>query len=84
LSASAISSSRARGGCPFQSANLCSIHDLKPLACRVYFCDRTTDAWMTDTAERFHDRVRALHDRHNIPYLYAEWRDLLEMLIAAE
>jgi Fe-S-cluster containining protein len=66
-----------RGGCPFQVRNLCGVHAIKPLGCRVYFCDRSSQQWQQTLAERLHRRVRELHDRHGIPYRYAEWRSLL-------
>src|SRR5262249_20557183 len=44
--------SRARGGCPYQVASLCSVHAVKPLACRVYFCDQTAQQWQQDLLER--------------------------------
>jgi len=72
----------ARGGCPFQSANLCGVHAVKPLACRVYFCDRSAQEWQRDLSERMHERVRALHAEHAVEYRYAEWRTLLSMFVA--
>lgn len=80
LSLAQIGSARARGGCPFQAGNLCGVHPIKPVACRVYFCDRTAQAWQHDLAERLHERVRHLHERFQIDYRYAEWRELLEIL----
>jgi len=82
LSLTQVSAARARGGCPFQEANLCGVHTIKPVACRVYFCDKSAQAWQHDLGERMHERVRALHDRFGVPYLYAEWRGLLDMLCA--
>ncbi len=79
----AIAAARAAGGCPFQQGNLCSVHDLKPLACRVYFCDRSAQEWQQDLMERLMGELRALHDRHDIDYCYLEWRDALDALAAA-
>lgn len=76
-----VDAAAARAGCPFQSANLCSVHAIKPLACRVYFCDRGAQDWQRALAERLHAEVRALHDRHGIEYRYAEWGELLAMLL---
>lgn len=76
-----ISQARARGGCPFQVANLCGVHTIKPLACRVYFCDRSAQQWQQELSERLHASVKALHESENIEYRYAEWRELLEMLV---
>ncbi len=79
-----IAAARARGGCPFQQANLCGVHLIKPVACRVYFCDKSAQDWQNDLAEQMHERVRGLHTSHGVPYLYAEWRGLLELVIGAE
>lgn len=81
LSLPQIAGARARGGCPFQELHLCGVHAIKPVACRVYFCDRTAQEWQMELAERLHERVRGLHEAHGIPYLYAEWRGLLEMVV---
>lgn len=72
-----------RGGCPFQVQNLCGVHTVKPLACRVYFCDRTAKDWQLALSEEMHERVRALHEAHEVEYRYAEWRSLLAMLLDA-
>lgn len=78
-----IDQARAQGGCPFQQGNLCSVHEIKPLGCRVYFCDRSAQHWQQDLSERMLARIRAIHDRFAIPYRYAEWRAQLEELIRA-
>jgi Fe-S-cluster containining protein len=77
-----IDAARARGGCPFQEQNLCGIHTIKPLGCRVYFCDRTAQSWQHDLSERLLADIRALHEANAIEYRYAEWRAMLEMFIA--
>lgn len=79
----AIADARARGGCPFQIANLCGIHTIKPLGCRVYFCDRTAQQWQQDLCEGALAKIRELHERRAIPYVYAEWRSVLEALTGA-
>lgn len=81
LSLPQVASARAVGGCPFQSANLCTIHATKPLACRVYFCDRAAQEWQQQLSERTLGGLRALHATHAVPYRYAEWRALLESII---
>ncbi len=65
--------------CLFQRANLCSVHTIKPLACRLYFCDRTAQSWQNETLEILIADLRALHDEESIPYHYAEWRAMLAM-----
>lgn len=83
LSLSQLHDARQGGGCPFQHANLCSVHDIKPVACRVYFCDRSAQSWQQELSERLHQRVKDLHTDHGVPYQYAEWRTLLDLLLHA-
>lgn len=71
------------GGCPFQLLNLCGVHTSKPLGCRLYFCDRASQDWQHELYERLILELRALHDRHQVPYVYAEWRGLLGDLLDA-
>jgi len=71
------------GGCPFQVANLCEIHALKPLGCRVYFCDRSAQQWQQELSELMLARIRALHERFKLPYAYGEWRELLAIVLEA-
>lgn len=75
-----VERARAVGGCPFQEGNLCGVHGVRPLGCRVYFCDRSAQQWQYDLTERGMARMRELHDRHGIVYAYAEWRALLEAM----
>ncbi|MBX3404962.1 MAG: YkgJ family cysteine cluster protein [Phycisphaeraceae bacterium] len=69
-------------GCPFQSGNLCGVHEIKPLGCRVYFCDRSAQQWQNDLNERLLAEVRAIHDRHGVEYRYGEWRAMLAAFAA--
>ena len=69
-----------RGGCPFQIGNLCNARDARPLGCRVFFCDKSSIQWQHELLEQCMVKIRTLHDQHNIPYRYAEWRALLDQL----
>lgn len=60
--------------CAYQINGLCSTHAVRPLGCRVFFCERGTEAWQQDTTERFLDRLKSLHTGHSLPYAYMEWR----------
>ncbi len=73
----AVDAALARGDCPFLAGRLCSVHTIKPLGCRVYFCDPTASQWQIDLSERAMAMIRTIHERHGIPYVYAEWRSLL-------
>lgn len=81
LTRAGLDAALARGGCPFQAQNLCGVHTIKPVACRVYFCDRSAQGWQRELSERMHERVRALHDTLGVEYRYAEWRWLLGVLL---
>ena len=81
LTSATLSDALSRGGCPFQAANLCGVHTIKPLACRVYFCDKSAQAWQSELLEGLMVDLRALHDRHAITYRYAEWRSLLSLFV---
>lgn len=69
--------------CPFQSANLCTAHTIKPLGCRVYFCDRSAQEWQHKLSEHGLAQIRALHDAHHLEYRYGEWRALLTEIAAS-
>lgn len=59
------------GRCPFQHHDECIARAHRTLGCRVFSCrgDRGT---ANDLYERCHARIRALHQSHRIPYIYAE------------
>jgi Fe-S-cluster containining protein len=81
LTAESLDEALARGGCPFQSSNLCSAHAMRPLGCRVYFCDRSAQSWQNEMYERAMGRLRSIHDEHGVDYLYGEWRGMLRMFL---
>ena len=65
--------------CPFYRQGQCTLRTLRPLGCRIYFCDATYQAGaMTDIAENAHRALIQLHDAWGIPYRYAPFLDLLE------
>lgn len=82
LSLDSLERARSRGDCPYLSGKLCGVHAIKPLGCRIYFCDRSAQAWQQDLSERCLALVRAIHDRHAIEYRYGEWRAMLSLFVA--
>lgn len=70
----------AAGACPYQVGGLCSVHAARPFGCRIFYCDPRTTAWMEGAYERFHNEIKALHARFDVPYLYVEWRNALREL----
>ncbi|MGH7132367.1 MAG: hypothetical protein ACREJO_10530 [Phycisphaerales bacterium] len=82
LTRATLDDALARGGCPFQIENLCGVHAIKPLGCRVYFCDHSAQLWQNELSERMLEQIRSIHARHALPYLYGEWRGVLGGLLA--
>jgi Fe-S-cluster containining protein len=68
-----ISPLKPPGTCPFQIQMLCSIRDIRPLGCRIFFCQKGTQAWQQDLYEKYLTDIKSLHDRWFLPYLYMDW-----------
>lgn len=83
LTVEGVGEAAARGGCPFQERNLCGEHAARPAGCRVYFCDRSAQAWQRELAEEAQRRIRRVHELHGVEYVYAEWGALLGAIAAA-
>lgn len=81
LSAATLEAARQRGGCPFQVGRFCGAHAIRPLGCRVYYCDPAAQDWQQDLSERLLAEIRAIHNRHRVEYRYGEWRDMLGMFL---
>jgi len=60
--------------CVFQRNNLCTVHAIRPLGCRVFFCQQGTQDWQHDLYENFQQRLRQMHEQRRLPYRYLEWR----------
>ncbi|MEM9881951.1 MAG: hypothetical protein AAF800_03405 [Planctomycetota bacterium] len=71
------------GACPYQIDGRCSTHAVRPLGCRVFFCQRGTEDWQQDLYEDFLRRLSGLHERHGIEYRYLDWIDGLNRAEAA-
>ena len=63
----------ATGACPYQRKGMCSTHTIRPLGCRIYFCQQGTEAWQQDLYEQFLTELRGLHEERDLPYRYMEW-----------
>ncbi len=59
--------------CPFQVGQSCSTHAVRPLGCRVFFCQQGTEHWQHALYERYLAHLRTLHERYLAPYRYLEW-----------
>lgn len=67
------------GACPFQFERLCTVHQIRPFGCRIFFCDETAALWQERQYEAFHAELRRLHERLAVPYFYVEWREFLRL-----
>jgi Fe-S-cluster containining protein len=67
-------------GCLFQRNKLCGVHAIRPFGCRMFFCDATSTDWQQEQYERFHERLKLLHEQLAVPYFYIEWREALRRL----
>ena len=77
-----VASSLERGNCPWQDGRLCTARSGRPSGCRVYFCDPRANEVVPMLAERAHERIRAIHDEHDVPYVYGEWRMMLQEVLS--
>jgi Fe-S-cluster containining protein len=59
------------GCCGFLVEGSCSIHPVRPLGCRTFFCDRAHKPREQDTCHAFQQRLRALTDRHGLAWDYS-------------
>ena len=64
--------------CPFWINRLCTQHKVRPLGCRVYFCDPKYVPYSQDIYNRHHRRLQELHERLDIEYEYAPFLELLK------
>lgn len=62
------------GACAYQIKGLCTVHAVRPLGCRVFFCQKGTQDWQQDVYEKFLAQLRTLHDENQLEYRYMEWR----------
>ncbi len=70
----------ARSGCPCQVEGRCGARDVRPMGCRIFFCDPQSQYWQGPLTEDSLRVLRALHERFAVPYRYVEWRNLLASL----
>ncbi|MEM6394307.1 MAG: hypothetical protein AAF797_16195 [Planctomycetota bacterium] len=71
------------GACPYQVGGACSTHAIRPLGCRVFFCQKGTEDWQNDLYETFLRKLRELHEAAGIEYRYMDWIAGLEWAEAA-
>jgi Fe-S-cluster containining protein len=62
-----------RDRCPYQIDGRCTARDVRPLGCRVYFCQASNRWWQPRMSERWLARLKELHVAFGVPYVYVEW-----------
>lgn len=70
----------AGGVCPHLADGLCGVRDARPLGCRVYFCDASSQGWQGPMTEAYLSRLREMHAAFGVPYFYADWLVVLAAL----
>jgi len=73
LSLDVLSRAESDGACPYQVDGLCSIHTIRPMACRMFFCEQGAEQWMQPLHEQFLEQIKRFHERHELSYSYMEW-----------
>lgn len=69
------------GACAFQRSGLCAIHTVRPMGCRIFFCQKGTQDWQQLLYESFLGRLRQLHEQEALEYRYMEWRNGLKQAV---
>ena len=60
--------------CSYQHDKRCTVHAVRPLGCRIFFCQQGTQVWQQEFYEIYLQKLHALHDARGLPYRYMEWR----------
>lgn len=68
--------------CPHLSSGICQVRSVRPLGCRVYYCDPAAQHWQESVAESFLLRLKKLHNELHVPYFYADWLHVLDAIRA--
>lgn len=63
----------ASGLCPAWKDGRCTAREHRPSACRTYFCEEGFEDRVQDLTERTITRLRWLHEKHGLPWDYADW-----------
>jgi Fe-S-cluster containining protein len=63
--------------CQYQKGKLCTVHEIRPMGCQLFFCDPSAAEWQASEYESFHAKLKSLHAELGVPYAYLEWRTAL-------
>jgi hypothetical protein len=67
--------------CPLQVGRLCGVRDIRPLGCRLFFCQPGSEKWGRPLYETFQQRMKAICRERSLPYAYVEWTETLAKLM---
>lgn len=63
--------------CPFQKDNLCTARDVRPLSCRIYYCDPAYQETSNRITEDALHRLKELAGQHEVAWRYAPLHQFL-------
>jgi len=63
--------------CPHAIDGTCHAREGRPLGCRVFYCDPKAQDWQGPLTEKMLSRLREMHTRLNVPYVYQDWLTIL-------
>lgn len=66
--------------CPHAYEGRCHVRDRRPLGCRIFYCDPSAQDWQGPLTEACLARLRELHGKLDVPYVYADWLTFLRAL----
>lgn len=58
-------------GCPYQVEKLCTAREVRPLGCRVYYCDPSYQETGRQISEKCLRQLKDLADARGLPWRYA-------------
>ena len=62
----------AARSCPFLGDGGCTVRDVRPSGCRIFYCSGLSDEAQSQLTEKMLDAVKQLHHEFSAPYLYAD------------
>jgi hypothetical protein len=66
--------------CPHAFDGKCHARDRRPLGCRIFYCDPNAQSWQGPFTEDRLAVLRDLHQKLDVPYVYADWMAFLRTL----
>ena len=68
--------------CPCAHDGQCNARDRRPLACRIFYCDPAARDWQGPLTEELLTQLRKMHGALDVPYVYADWMQVLRTIDA--